>query len=61
MSELMNQLLLLFGIDFANNPITNLAEFIPFATKLLLGAGMFGMLFRFIFSISGDAATGKML
>lgn len=61
MSALMNELLAIFGIDFVNNPVTNLAEFIPFATKLLLGTGFIGMLYRFIFDLAGDIGKGKIL
>lgn len=61
MSALIDQLLQIFGIDFLNNPVTNLAEFIPFATKLLLGSAFIGMLYRGIFGFAGDLGRGKML
>lgn len=61
MSALIDELLAIFGIDFVNNPVSNLAEFIPFATKLLLGSAFIGMLYRGIFELTGDIGRGKML
>lgn len=61
MDVIITELLAIFGIDFVANPVTNLAEFIPFATKLLLGSAFIGMLFRFIFSLFSDISNGRML
>lgn len=62
MSDLMQQLLNIFGLDSAIlSSISNLQEFIPVLFKFILALGLVGIIFRFFFSFSSYLVKGRGL
>lgn len=59
MVDLMAQLFAIVGVDLI--PPTNLAEFFPYYFKIILAVGIVAVIFRFIFSFSGDLIRGRFV